>query len=85
MVPPMAPLESRSSGSNCWLADQLRARSPRAIDSTRVATPRASGNLAHFLAHSGASLTSSLMSPSGVRTATAQVEAPRIMTPSMTA
>ena len=48
-------------------------------------TPRISGNFAHRSAHVGASWVSISMSPSGVRTATAHVRSPRIMTPSMTA
>ena len=48
-------------------------------------TPRTSGSFDHFSAHVGASCTASSISPSGVRTATAQVRGPRIITPSMTA
>jgi len=84
-VPPMAPFERRSSGAICWSADHCSARSPSAIDSARVATPRTRGTLAHRFDHSGASLTSVLIPPSGVRTDTPHVDAPRIMTPSMTA
>ena len=84
-VPPMAPLDRRSSGSTAWSADQVRARTPSDIDSTSVATPRARGTLAHLRAQAGASLTSVRISPSGARTDTAQVVAPRIITPSMTA
>jgi len=81
----MTPLDSCSSGATCWLADHDSARMPSCMDSTRVATPRARGTLAHFFDQAGASFTSVRISPSGVRTATAQVVAPRIITPSITA
>ena len=58
---------------------------PSAIDSASAMTPRTSGIFDHFSAHVGASCVSISMSPSGVRTATAQVRSPRIITPSTTA
>src|SRR5262245_34247213 len=64
-----------------------RARKPIFRDSARATTPRITGQRRIRLrfAHetSGSELTS--ISPSGVRTATAQVETPRIITPSSTA
>jgi hypothetical protein len=58
---------------------------PSDIDSPRPITPRRIGTLAHFSAQVGASWVTTSISPSGVRTATAQVREPRIITPSMTA
>src|SRR3954451_24498072 len=78
---------SPSSGSIWALAEMASARKPIFSDSARATTPRITGHrrtrwrLAHDT--SGSELTS--MSPSGFRTATAQVETPRIITPSRTA
>ena len=67
------------------MADQVSAFMPSANDSASAMTPRTSGIFDHFSAQVGVSWVSISMSPSGVRTAMAQVEAPRIITPSTTA
>src|SRR3954471_1422488 len=78
---------SPSSGSICALAEMARARKPIFSDSASATTPRMTGqrNTRVRFAHetSGSELT--WISPSGLRTATAQVETPRIITPSRTA
>ena len=84
IVPPMAPFDSRSSGSSCWSADHSSALTPSDIDSASVATPRTSGTLAQRFAQSGRRDVRRCRRRA-VRTATAHVDAPRIMTPSMTA
>ena len=85
IVPPIALPETRSSSGTCWFADHESAFMPSDIDSARFTTPRTSGLELYRSAQSGASWTSTSMSPSGVRTATAHVDSPRIMTPSTTA
>ena len=85
MVQPIALPEIRSSSGNWMLADHDSALNPSAIDSPSAMTPRTSGIFDHRSAHAGASCTSVWMSPSGVRTDTAHVRSPRIMTPSTTA
>src|SRR3954447_12291709 len=85
MVTPIALLPTRSSSGTCWFADHERAFIPSDSDSARLTTPRTSGTLDQRSAHRGASCTSTSMSPSGVRTATAHAVSPRIITPSTTA
>src|SRR6266511_2866040 len=69
------------------LAEMARARKPILRDSTSATTPRITGTRRirwRFAQETtGSEVTS--MSPSGFRTATAQVETPRIITPSSTA
>ena len=85
IVHPIA-FEEICSSSGIWrFADHVRAFMPSAIDSASAMTPRISGIFAHFSAQVGVSWVSISMSPSGVRTAIAQVRSPRIMTPSTTA
>ena len=85
IVPPMAPLERRSSSGTCRFADHASALNPSVSDSASAMTPRSNGMRAYRSDQRGASWTSSSMTYSGVRTATAQLVAPRIITPSMTA
>ena len=85
MVQPMALLEICSSSGIWRLADQASALNPSASDSPNDITPRSNGIFDQRCAHTGASCTSTSMSPSGVRTATAHECSPRIMTPSTTA
>ena len=83
----MRPEIGSSSSGSCALADMLSALKPMFSDSTSATTPRITGQrkarwrLAHET--SGNDVTS--ISPSGLRTATAHVETPRIITPSRTA
>ena len=85
IVHPIAVLEIRSSSGSWTFADHDNALKPSAIDSPSAMTPRRSGTFDQRWAHDGASCTSVWMSPSGVRTDTAHVRSPRIMTPSTTA
>ena len=85
MVQPIALLEICSSSGIWRFADHDSALKPSAIDSPSDMTPRTSGIFDQRSAQAGASWTSISMSPSGVRTATAHVCSPRIMTPSTTA
>ena len=68
-------------------AEMASARKPIASDSPSAMTPRMIGSRHSFRRDIGEmmSWTTSVMSPSGVRTATAQFEALRIITPSRTA
>ncbi len=85
IVQPIA-FEEICSSSGIWrFADHDNALKPSAIDSPSAMTPRTSGTFDHFSAQVGTSWISISMSPSGVRTATAHVRSPRIMTPSTTA
>ena len=43
IVPPMAPLERRSSSGTCRFADQASALNPRDNDSASIITPRTNG------------------------------------------
>src|SRR5215208_1127674 len=78
---------SPSSGSICALAEIASARKPILSDSPSATTPRMTGHRSTRwrFAHetSGSELIAT--SPSGLRTATAHVETPRIITPSSTA
>ena len=77
-----------SSSSSIWaLAEIARARKPIFIDSARATTPRTIGTRKRRrrFAHGVSASDSISIWPSGVRTATAQVEMPRIITPSRTA
>src|SRR5436305_1659791 len=94
IVPAHIPLPiSSSSSSICALADRPRALKPMPSDSTSATTPRTTGRRIQRCLRStevsGNDLTSTgPSSPSagaGLRTATAQVETPRIITPSRTA
>ena len=79
---------SPSSSSSIWaLAEIARARKPIAIDSARAPTPRRIGTrqMRWRFAQGRSASDSTSIWPSGVRTATAQVETPRIITPSSTA
>ena len=83
--PPIS--SSSSSSASCALAEIARARKPILSDSASATTPRITGKrrirLRFAQETSGSEVTS--ISPSGVRQATAQVETPRIITPSSTA
>src|SRR5256714_7843487 len=85
--PPIGSASSPSSGSICALAEIASAREPIRSDSASATTPRITGQrsarwrFAHETRGSEVTSTSS----SGFRTATAQVETPRIITPSSTA
>src|SRR6476661_5275828 len=91
IVPAQAPLPiswgSSPSASSCLLAEICSAEKPIFSDSASATTPRITGQrrIECFFSQdvSGEAVTS--ISPSGVRTATAQVETPRIITPSSTA
>jgi hypothetical protein len=82
------PIGSASSSSaSCALAEIASARNPILSDSARATTPRITG-IRHTrwrFAHETSGSEVSCISPSGFRTATAQVEMPRIITPSRTA
>ena len=86
MKPPISS-GSPSSSTSWALAENASARKPIFSDSPRATTPRITGRrrIRWRFAHetSGSEVTS--ISPSGLRTATAQVETPRIITPSSTA
>ena len=81
----MAFDEIRSSSGIWRSADHESALNPSAMLSPRPMIPRMSGTFTQRSAHVGASWVTTSISPSGVRTATAQMRVPRIMTPSMTA
>src|SRR4051794_26889174 len=86
--PPISGGSSSPSSGSIWaFAEMASARKPILSDSARATTPRITGHRRTLwrFAHetSGSELTS--MSPAGFRTATAQVETPRIITPSRTA
>ena len=85
IVQPMARDDRRSSSGSWRSADQASALKPRLSDSASAMTPRTMGTFVHRSAQSLASWTATSMPPSGLRTATAQVRSPRIMTPSTTA
>ncbi len=82
-------LISPSSSVSCvaTLAEIASARKPIASDSPSAMTPRMIGSRQSFRCDIGEviSWTTSVMVPSGVRTATAQLDALRIITPSRTA
>ena len=85
----MTVLISPFSSVSCvaTLAEMASARNPIASDSPSAMTPRMIGRRQSFRRDIGEviSCTTSAMSPSCVRTATAQFEALRIITPSRTA
>src|SRR4051794_21218940 len=86
--PPISGGSSSPSSGSIWaLAEIASARKPIFSDSASATTPRITGHRSTRwrLAQetNGSELTST--SPSGLRTATAQVETPRIITPSRTA
>src|SRR3954447_4100764 len=91
MVPIHVPLPISSgspSPSRSWaLADCWSAPKPIFSDSASATTPRTTGSRKArcFLSHETSGYDSTAISPSGVRTATAHVETPRIITPSRTA
>ena len=86
-VKPPISSGSPSSSTNWAFAEIASARNPIFSDSPSATTPRITGSRSRRwrFAHetSGSDVTS--ISPSGLRTATAQVETPRIITPSSTA
>ena len=85
--PPISSFSPSSSSSSWALAEIASALKPIFIDSPRATTPRMTGRRQRRwrLAH-GTSVSDSIsIWPSGVRTATAQTETPRIITPSSTA
>src|SRR5829696_4519628 len=82
------PISSSSSPSaSCLLAEMARALNPIFSDSARATTPRITGRRQTRLRFAQETIGSLVMSmrPSGVRHATAQIETPRIITPSRTA
>jgi hypothetical protein len=83
----MTPEIGSSSSSSWALADMPSALKPMLSDSTSATTPRITGQRSArwrlVQETSGNDRTS--IPPSGWRVATAQVETPRIITPSMTA
>ena len=85
--PPISSFSPSSSSSSWALAEIARARKPIFSDSASATTPRITGQRRtrwRFAQETiGSEVTS--ISPSGLRTATAQVETPRIITPSSTA
>ena len=85
--PPISSCSPSSSSSSCALAEIASARKPIFIDSPRATTPRSTGRRQRRwrFAQGTSGSDSTSTSPSGVRTATAQVEMPRIITPSSTA
>ena len=78
----ISPSSSRSCEAT--FAEIASARNPIASDSPRAITPRTTGSRQIFRRCIGDSIsrTTSVMSPSGVRTATAQLDGLRIITPS---
>src|SRR4051812_6135724 len=87
-VPIQTPPEISRSSSGSWaLALMLSARKPMASDSPRATTPRTIGSRSRrWRRRTEVSGNDSVpMSPSGLRTATAHTETPRIITPSRTA
>ncbi len=85
--PPISSCSPSSSSSICALAEIASARKPIFIDSPRATTPRSTGSRQSRWRFAQGTSDSELISisPSGVRTATAQIETPRIITPSSTA
>ena len=87
MRPPISSFSPSSSSGSWALAEIASALKPILSDSPRATTPRITGQRSTRwrLAQEtiGSEVTS--ISPSGLRTATAQVETPRIITPSSTA
>ena len=80
-------LPSSSSSCAATFAEIASARNPIASDSPSAITPRITGSRQmrwRFIGEETSRTTSS-MPPSGVRTATAQQDGPRIITPSSTA
>ena len=78
---------SSSSSRAATFAEIARARKPIASDSPSAITPRMTGSRQMRWRFIGevTSRTTSSIPPSGVRTATAQHDGPRIITPSRTA
>ena len=88
IVKPQVKPPIGSSSSSSWaLAEKASARKPIFSDSPSATTPRMTGSrqMRWRLAQEtrGSEVTS--IEPSGLRTATAQIETPRIITPSSTA
>src|SRR5829696_8442553 len=85
--PPISSGSPSSSSSSCALAEIASALKPIFIDSPRATTPRMIGSRQRRLRFAQGTSDSEVSStaPSGLRTATAQVETPRIITPSSTA
>ena len=85
--PPISSLFPSSSGSIWAFAEIASARNPIFSDSPRATTPRITGSRQTRCRRAHGRRPSELISisPSGLRTATAQVETPRIITPSSTA
>ena len=81
----ISPCSSRSCEAT--FAEMASARKPMASDSPSAITPRTIGRRQSFRRCIGESMswTTSVISPSGVRTATAQLDGLRIITPSRTA
>ena len=80
-------LDAATSGppsSDCSAAHSM-AFTPRRMDSTSPITPRTTGTDRHRVPHVGTGPVFDTISPDGVRTATAHVDAPRISTPPKTA
>src|SRR4051812_45190729 len=85
-VPAHMPLEiSSSPGAACAFALASRALKPMASDCPSAATPRTTGRRSTRRRRATIGCDWTAISPSGVRQATAQVETPRIITPSSTA
>src|SRR4051812_11497780 len=85
-VPAHMPLEiSSSSGAACAFALASSALKPMASDWASAATPRTTGRRSARRRRETIGCDWTAISPSGVREATAQVETPRIITPSSTA
>ena len=78
---------SSSSSPSCALAEMPSALKPMASDSNSATTPRITGRRRTrcFLSTETSGNDWTSISSSGVRTATAHVETPRIITPSRTA
>ena len=85
--PPISSGSPSSSSSSWALADIASALKPIFIDSPSATTPRRTGSRQSRWRCAQGTSGSELISiwPSGLRTATAQVETPRIITPSSTA
>ena len=85
--PPISSSSPSSSSSSWALAEIASALKPIFIDSPSATTPRMTGSRQTRWRCAQGTSGSELISiwPSGLRTATAQVETPRIITPSSTA
>ena len=85
--PPISSGSPSSSSSSWALAEIASALKPIFIDSPRATTPRMIGSrqMRWRCAQGTRDSEVSSTSPAGLRTATAQVETPRIITPSSTA